>query len=244
VAGACDDDALNLGDSDAALPQGGTGGSGGGGSGGGGSGGGDSGGSNSGGGGSAGSSGSAASGGGGSAGVDDDAGRGPRRDGGPSGPFDASVCALPDAPGSPPPDCVAPCMWEATKACRLSKCCVDDHSRFAFFSCDVNGLLLVSGREPGMLGRAFGSVYYPDGSVCYSYSTSFDRRSVEYSRGNAVFATVSAVAATTDGGNPNVQRVTCDGTSYLVDSTHPKCAPWNQGSCVSGVCPDAPPPGG
>ena len=34
-----------------------------------------------------------------------------RRDAGPSGPFDAPVCALPEETGDPPPDCIAPCMW-------------------------------------------------------------------------------------------------------------------------------------
>ena len=78
---------------------------------------------------------------------------GSRRDAGPSGPFDAAVCALPEEPGDPPPDCIAPCIWTVMKTCRVSKCCVVQSVGAYTRKCDRQGVLDISATLAGLTAR-------------------------------------------------------------------------------------------
>ena len=163
-----------------------------------------------------------------------------RRDAGPSGPFDAAVCGLPEESGDPPPDCIAPCMWQVMKECHLSRCCVI-HEPFpgATFRCDAKGVQQVSARGPGMTG-ASNATYYPDGSLCYQLVAAggtFASPIFNYVDGaNRAFATMQWVSSAIDGGEPT-QRVTCSGQVFDVIPSQLKCAPWTRLECAPGTCP-------
>ena len=165
---------------------------------------------------------------------------GMRRDAGPSGPFDAAVCALPEETGDPPPDCIAPCMWTVLKSCHLSRCCVFDSAGAYYKKCDRQGVLSISASFGGTYNQI---VYAADGSRCYSASAQGvpgggSTGSVTFSNGKGEPFAVMEWVPSVDGGD--VRKVSCAGKVYNVDLAQPKCAPWTNEDCVAGMCPDQP----
>lgn len=149
--------------------------------------------------------------------------------------FDAGACADAAAdPGDPPADCVPPCVWKLMKECRLSSCCGeqiepwDSGLPFAAhdFSCDEQGVL-IDVQSPFHAQNTFA---YKRGVLCYSTHTGYGTGFVapvtwQDANGNVVATEAS-----------DRKSYDCNGTTYSVDTTQPKCAPWFAETCVPGTC--------
>jgi hypothetical protein len=149
--------------------------------------------------------------------------------------FDAGACTDAAAdPGDPPPDCIAPCVWELMKNCRLSSCCgrqIEYGVPSAPFpttdqQCDDQGVLIDS-QYPFHASDVYA---YRRGVLCYSIHSTY---------GSNVFLPVKwegAMGQLIATESPDGTSYDCNGTSYTVDGTQPKCAPWLGATCAPGTC--------
>jgi hypothetical protein len=149
--------------------------------------------------------------------------------------FDAGACAESGDAGTPPPDCIAPCIWNLIANCQLSNCCGQDTEfgmpEYPFptydRSCDDHGVTIDAEYPFHGVNR----IARRNGTVCYSTQWSYGSNTLTAPT-TWVDADGYAVGTISRDGH----EVLCGSEAYTVDATQPKCAPWVRTACVPGTC--------
>jgi hypothetical protein len=159
-----------------------------------------------------------------------DAGKVPLDDAGPKLPPE-------DGGGDPGGGCYPRCLTQLVEGCIPSGGCMTQTMTMppGATICFANGVRLVSTYDQGTLTSTL--VVSNQGRVCYSVESTIRGQDIT-SRYLGPAGALVAIAES-NAGTPSVQKVTCGGMTYVVDTTSAACRTGTSDAamCTMGTCP-------